>query len=280
MIRPLTRACVLGALLLPLSSALAQDDAPARRPAEPLPEAKEIIARSIEAMGGANRVKELKSFAFDMTSETPMGEQTIRVASMRPNKVSFNQPMPTGGNITTVYVDDHAWMSNTETEGFELMPTDEIGPILPLMGVHTFVLSFNDLYQDMKTIARVEFGGEECFQIEMFPREGEETETVFFNARTGLYAGQKSTVYMKAFQGDMEVEVLVTKWETNQDATIVTGMSVNMMGQEMPMVFSEFSFNEVKAESFDMPEEVRELIKEQEAKEVGPTSRPGDDDAS
>jgi hypothetical protein len=243
------------------ASALAQTPpaAPAQeKPAGDLPSAQSIIDRHVAATGGAAAIKQRKSSHATGTISAPsMGlTGTVEIFAMRPNKMLVKQSIAGIGEAAEGFDGTHAWSKSAVTG-----PMLVTGPELEQKKLdYDFeaALDPGKRYSSMKTLEKTTFDGREVYKLSLTRKEGGE-DIDFYDVKTGLKAGSINT--RKGPMGEMTVTSTITDYKKFGDVLVPTTIKQALPGMEMVVTFSKFEFDTVAPSVFELPAEIKALIK-------------------
>lgn len=144
-----------------------------------LPDAKEIIRRHVEAIGGEERLRQYTSRELKAELRIPaMGvSNRLTVKSIAPDKLLITMHLPGYGDSITGFDGEHGWTVDPST-----------GPMLlgdeQLTQLRRDADFYKDLHYDryfptMKTTGRETFDERDCYAVTLTSPDGEETMGLF-----------------------------------------------------------------------------------------------------
>ena len=173
------------ALVAPASAQMAQPatDAPATDQASDLPDAKDVIARYIEASGGEEAIRAVEKVRTVGTLEMPMfgvsGEMIILVDSSGEKPVSKATVTIEGiGEIESGVVASGKGYEVNPMQGTRLLTPEEVASRIEESDFQSD-LDLDKYYSDYKTTGRMTVDGMETLVVEMTDKEGK-TSKVYF----------------------------------------------------------------------------------------------------
>ncbi|MCG3132546.1 MAG: hypothetical protein FLDDKLPJ_03404 [Phycisphaerae bacterium] len=239
--------------------------APAAEPAEPkkdLPAGKEIIERHLKAVGGREAILSHSSRVLRATMSTPIrpGEMQIEMTSAKPNR--FVQRISTPqGEVLAGFDGKVAWVNNVM-----------MGPQILEGEQAEGLIRRSDFYEDAKdpskykaieTVDVVDFEGRECYKVRLTRVSGEEESFEFYDVETGLQAGRISQE--PGMGSKVEMTMVMQNYKEFGGVKSPTRMIVRAMGIVQIMSVTSIEYDKVEPSAFDLPEEIKALLKEKEA---------------
>jgi hypothetical protein len=272
--RGLTILAALSCVAL-AAPAPAQETAPATAPAETtpaadLPAAADLVKRAIEASGGQDAFESIKAMTFKVEMAGPMGPVTkMDINSMRPDKFALSTVTPQGP-ASMGMKGDIAW-AHDPFQGYHLIPEEQRRDI-HMLDPYGFFYELHEHKAEYTTIDRLEFNGADCFKVRL-SAEGDPDHFAYFDSESGHLSGvdQMNETPMGAMMITMQFDA----YEDVKPLRLFTKAALVLGGNVMgTMNFSDLTFNEVEAGAFELPDEVKALVKEQAAQA---TTRPAEE---
>jgi hypothetical protein len=234
-------------------TAPAQQGAPAA-----LPDAREVIQRHIEAIGGREALMAHSSRHVTGTMSMPSTGLTgsFEMFEAKPNKAVMRMTLPGLGEFNEGYNGEIAWSINpvagpTLLEGRQLeekkLDADFFGD-----------LNFEKRYASMKTVERVDFDGRACYKVQLVRRDGGE-DVQFYDLATGLRAG--SIVNRETPLGSMNATIVEADYKRFGKVLYPTKLTNTAMNQQQVLTVVNVQFDTVKASEFEPPAAIKALIK-------------------
>ena len=229
-----------------------------QKPAGDLPSAQSLIDRHIKETGGLAAMKARKSSHAVGTISVPSQGMngTMEIIAMRPNKMLVKQSITGIGEGAEGFDGTHAWAMSPMTG-----PMLVTGPELEQKKLdYDFDAALNPSlrYTAMKTLEKTTFDGKEVYKVSMTRKEGGE-DIDFYDAKTGLKAGSITT--RKSPMGEMTVTSTIGEYKKIGPVLVPTTMKQSVTGIEMVMTFTTFEFDTVDPKVFELPAEIKALIK-------------------
>jgi hypothetical protein len=247
----------------PVSTALFAAQAPQAAPAQQsapavLPDAREVIQRHIEAIGGREAVMAHSSRHVTGTMSMPSTGLTgsFEMFEAKPNKAVMRMTLPGLGEFNEGFNGEIAWSINpvagpTLLEGRQLeekkLDADFFGD-----------LNFEKRYASMKTVERVDFDGRSCYKVQLVRRDGGE-DVQFYDLATGLRAG--SIVNRETPLGSMNATIVEADYKRFGKVLYPTKLTNTAMNQQQVLIVENVRFDTVKPSDFEPPAVIKALIK-------------------
>lgn len=229
-----------------------------RVPKSELPSAKEIVDRFVKEIGGKETYQKHKSQHAKGVVEMPAQQMkgSLEVFAAEPNKMLVKINLPGAGPITTGY---------DGKVGFVLNPL--LGPMLlegkmldqvSSQADFSHILHNPEDYKSMETLDLVPFEGEDCYKVKLVDKTGAES-VEYFNKQTGLQRGLSMS--QESPFGTVQVTTVIGDYKKFGDLFMPSRISQKMAGMEQVMKLDEMEFDTVKDDAFDLPPEIKALIK-------------------
>jgi hypothetical protein len=225
--------------------------------AEELPDARVLIERHIEAIGGREMVlaqaDSLLLGTFAMPAAGVSGSLTVasRASGDRVTRIE----LPGMGEIHSGYGPEVSWsidpfMGPRLIEGDELTAMIERSEPAAILREDKFVLQ-------ARTIERTEFAGQACYRVELTWRSGRTTHDCY-SVDSGLM------IAMEAIEtspmGEVESLTLLEEYQEIHGALVPTVTTVRVMGQDQVLTFEDFQLGPPDEAWFVMPPAIRTLL--------------------
>lgn len=256
-------SCALAAVcvLTFSASALAQTPpaAPApQTPAGDLPTAQSLIDRHIQASGGAEALRALKSQRAVGKVTIPANGMSgsVEVFTMRPNKILVKQNIEGIGNMSEGFDGTHAWTLSAMTG-----PMLTTGAALEQKKLDSdFEAGLNPAlrYSAMKTVGKETFDGKEVYKVSMTRKEGGE-DIGFFDVATGYKIGGIAT--REGPMGSMQVTSTTTDYKKFGNVMMPTNIKQSVSGIDIVITITSVEVDKVDPAVFELPAEIKALIK-------------------
>jgi hypothetical protein len=196
---------------------------------EELPDAREIIDRFVEAIGGEQAIK--SSGARHMLGRMDVPAQGVggdlELFTAPPNKMLFKIEVPGIGSISSGYDGEVGWAINPA-----MGPMVLEGRMLEQLRQQAdfrAVLHPDDLIAAMETVEKTEVEGHSCYKVKVTTTWGEEYFE-FFDTETGLQVGSERS--QASPMGEIPTTSVVSEYQEFDGLLVATKTSQRMMGIE------------------------------------------------
>lgn len=269
---PCRRGCVLfSALALACTSTIsvAQETKPeataSSQPSVDLPEARTIIARYIEAVGGEDALLKTVSRHIKGKYSAQGMEGSLEMFRSIPNKLLIRVNIPNMGEITQGFNGQVGFTSNP-MQGASLLEGNQLKQISRIADFY-IELHRAEKFTSMETVELTEFQGKPCYKVKLMSKTGREYAE-FFDQQTGLLTGNVGEREMPG--GTAEQITVFSDYKRFGDLLLPTRTATRVMTFEQVMTYESVEFNTVDEAVYELPEEVKALLKPQ------PTTQPDD----
>lgn len=248
-------ACVAGVALSFVGvsgpTAHAQMDAPGADAASDLPDGFEVLERSIEAHGGYERQKALKSTRFEgeFKMQFPgMGQPmsgAIIVTRAAPNKQRVQIDLPPFGKVDQGTDGEAAW-SEQPGMGLRILEGEELEAAVRDADFYE-KLEPRKTYSAAETLGVSEIEGQRCYEVRVTSNDGDDS-TQHFSIETGL---------LVKTSGENEA-IVFTGYKTVKGIAVASVMKVLVSSPQGEMT-QTITFNKIEidpelpASAFDTP---------------------------
>lgn len=225
-----------------------------------LPQGRDILAKHVEAVGGADKIRSLKAThikgEFQMPAFDLKAPLTIWLA--RPQNARFEMEIPGMGKV----------IKGTNGEiGWEV--SDITGPrILEGVELSQFLREADGLadlhpekyFKSIECRGTEEVDGKMCYVVELTSKNEEESvETRYYDKETYLLVKNKQV--QRTNMGDLAAETHISDYRDLNGMKVAHRIEVNVMDQQQVLSMQEFEFNPDMADgTFDTPEAIQELL--------------------
>lgn len=247
-------------LLLPAASQAQTEEAAATQSAHP--SAESIIEKSIEATGGRDAYKKhntrMMKGKLEMASMNMQG--TVEMYQARPGKMYTITNMQAMGTSEEGVNGDVAWQKHPMM-GVKIKEGEE--KIMSLRSADfDFGLNWRKHYAQVETVDKIDLDGKAVYVVKMTPPEGP-VETRYYEVDSGLHV--KTDLEVDTPMGKMAMEMLLSDYTDTGGVKVASKMIQRVMGQDVVVTFEEIKHNvEIPDEKFELPEDVKALIKKPE----------------
>lgn len=236
-----------------ISTTFAQD-----KPNTPLPPAKEVIAKAVQAVGGKEAILKQNSQRlkgrWEMANVGQGGD--FELLRAKPNKQLLRVKLGDQGQIVNGYDGKVGWMLNPFA-----------GPMLlegkMLDQAAEEAEFYNSLHEEknfksMETVGLNKFEGKEAIELKLVTKSGRELRE-FYDPKTGLLIGSKAV--HESPQGPNEVTIGMHDYKKMGDLLQPTRLTVKGEGFEQVLTISSVEYDSVPDKEFDLPDEIKSLLK-------------------
>ena len=226
-----------------------------------LPDAKELLKKSVEAVGGAEARAKKKSMEMKGTMEMP-GQNlkgAIVTRYLQPNKMITVIDLPGFGEMRSGFDGTVGW-SASKLQGARLMTPKE----LETMAREADYMKDADplkRYDTVETTGEATIGGFDCWKVKA--RKGDESSTLWFEKSTGLARGVSMTIETQL--GKMPVTTVFTEYRDFDGIKLPTRTEVMQAGAKIVTVYETITFDTVDDAVFILPTEVKALLEPEPA---------------
>ncbi len=227
--------------------------------AQTLPAASDIVAKHIAAVGGKDAIMKITSMQQKGTMEIPtMGLTAQSEIIVAQNKMAIKQSIPGLGELTQGYDGTTGWSSNP-MQGPRLISGKELEQTKEQADLQANMLYTPDRFTAMETMAVADFNGEKAYKVR-FVRKGSGRESFeYFSTATGLQIGSETT--QESEMGKMQITTLSGAYKQFGAIMVPTRSEAQAGPNKMVMTVSDVVFNAVPATAFDLPPQVKALVK-------------------
>lgn len=256
------------AAALALSSPLLAQDAPDAKPgaapaakAANLPEAREVLLKGVEALGGRDAFLKIKSIEMKGSIEMPAQglKGTMVARTALPNKMLTTMSLGALGDFRTGFDGTTGWASD-KIQGTRLLEGKELATIVRESDFmkETDPLKRWDAYA---TTAEAKFGGFDCWKIEA--SKGDEKAVLWYEKATNLPRGLEMTLETQL--GKIPVSTVYLEYKDFNGLKFPVRSEAKQAGQRIVTVFDSIVFDSVDPSSFELPAEVKALLEPEPA---------------
>jgi hypothetical protein len=231
-------------------------DTPAR--GLPLPSARSIVDKYVQAIGGRKAI--LSHSSSHATGSFTVGGAgitgTVDIYNAKPAKSLVKTTIGGIGEILEGFDGTHAWgitpmTGPTLSEGAELAQKQFDADF------------YGDLHDDakytaMKTLEKTTFEGRPAYKVSMVKKIGGE-DIEYFDAETGLKLGTTGT--REGPMGPMNITATQSDYEKFGDVMVPTTLKQTFSGVNNVITITAVEWDNVPPSTFDMPEKIKALVK-------------------
>ena len=222
-----------------------------------LPAAKDLIAKHIQNVGGAERLLSVKSMHVKGSMEmAAMGiSADMEMYQAAPNKMFMKMTIPSMGEITTGFDGEVAWIDNPMT-GPMVLEGDQFKDMTRQADMYA-ELNYDKLYPTQETVELVTFADEDAYKVRLVDTDGKESFQ-YFSVASGLLIGSEGE--QASEMGTMMVVSEIREYRDVDGRKVPVKTVQKMMGMENVMTFSDVTFDSVDDSVFELPESIKTLV--------------------
>lgn len=254
------KVATVAALLFAPFYAQAPAQTPAKAPAaDTLPDAREIINRHIQAVGGREAILGHKSMHALGTLSVPASGISGPVevfGATDPDRIVVKTTVTGIGDIAEGFDGSHAWSVSPMT-----------GPMLKVGKELTQARLDADFYSELrdpkkypvaKTIEKSDFEGRPCYKVSITRVDGSE-DFDFYDAATGLRAGSINT--RESPMGTITITSVEGGYKKFGNWMQATTHTQKISGIEQIITLTSVEYDKVDPSVFEPPAAIKALIK-------------------
>lgn len=224
-----------------------------------LPTAEAVLDRYVEATGGAEAYRALKS-------QSSTGSLVFKAMGLKASVKTFAIPnnglvvldLPGMGEIRSGVRDGIAW-ELSPMQGPRILEGAEKENSMRMTRLDA-PLRWKELYKNVKVDGEEVIDGRRCFRVVMDPVSGNKPETSWYDAESGLLL--KSRVILESPMGELPLETRMDDYRQVGQFRVPFKMTQKAGPQEIETTMDEIKWNvELPANQFDVPADIEALIK-------------------
>ena len=224
----------------------------------PLPSAKDIIARHVNAIGGAEAWQAIKSMratgTFSLTAQGMSG--ALELLTARPSNLRLTITLGGVGKIESGYDGKIGW-SIDPMSGPALMTGRELQELSDDASFDSVWYS-DSVIKEFTPVGREAFERTPAIKVKVVLRSGTE-QFEFFDAATGLLMGFEGT--RATPMGTVPTTEVLGDYKTFGAVKVPTTVRQRALGFETLATLTAVEFDKVPAEAFNLPPAIKALIK-------------------
>jgi zinc protease len=224
-----------------------------------LPKGETLLDKYIEVTGGKAAYSKMHSQMMTGTMEFPaMGlKGKLTIYSAEPDKQYFEVNFEGVGKMQEGSNGDIAW-ANSAMQGPRIKEGGEKTESL-MRGKFNAELNWRDMYKTVETLAMETVDGKQCYKILATPKSGN-PKTFWYDKDSNLMV--KMSAVTATPQGDIQSDTSVSDYRKEGDILVPHKMSIKAGPMEISMTVDSLQINpEIPKNTFDVPDEVKALIK-------------------
>lgn len=229
---------------------------PAAAAAEDLPQASEIIARHVAAIGGAEQFLAHEFMTTHGTFAMPaMGLQgSLATWSQAPDRALMEMDIPGYGKVRTGYDGTVGWMIDPAT-GAQLLADEMLEQTRDEANFYAQIYRPQD-FASFTVTGRAEFAATDCYELAVVSKNGQESQH-FFAVESGLLVGVQRQGYTA--MGKVPVTMVNKEYRDFDGLKVATVIEQSMMGMQSVMTIESVEFDPFDPEVFALPAEIAAL---------------------
>ncbi len=243
-----------------------------------LPGSEEIIAKMIEAGGGADAIRKIKNRVMKLTIDFGMGGMTGKglVHSARPGNQHTAIEVQGAGTIEEGVADGVAWALAVMT-GPQIKEGGERG--MSLLGADLDgLLNWKSHFKKIECASKETLDGKEYFKVELTPLEGS-VITTYVDATT--YLAYRSDLKLSTAMGEFDMIIYSEDYRPVDGVQYAYKSRIEIMGQKRVVTIESIEHNvEMPKDRFKLPDEIKALVakskEEKSKKEEKPKEEKGE----
>lgn len=230
------------------------------------PTVEEILAKSVEMMGGADAISKINTLRCTLT--TNMQNMDIKMESVwsRAGGRMSKTTMPMG-EIVMASDGKIGWMKSSA--GYMLLTDAQVEELGNQAGIIMNLLDPITRMKESATAVEVAgkqvFAGKECHRLHA-TRKGGKQSNVFYDVASGLPVGGES-IEIKNDQ-EIRTRTLMSDWQEEQGVKVFRAIDVespSQAGGKMALKVTSVEINKADDATFAVPEEVKKLVEARDA---------------
>lgn len=242
---------------------------PSTAPRKDLPEAKLVVEAALEAMGGREAFDAIDTQSVKIVAVSPYGESSMDIKANKKDGFLVVQESPMGQGAVG---SDGETGWQRDTNGYELVAPEHLKDVRKELDVFLFRVASNPAkyFETMETVDRVPLEGKEAYKVRMLLKDEPESEQFwFFDVEEKLLARIERSIPSPV--GAVPTAMIMSDWKKFDSIKLYTKVRMQRMGMEASITYTEVQFNNVEAPTFELPAEVKELLKGQQ---TAPSTQP------
>jgi len=250
----------LSAIEPPASAPASQ---PTAKPETNLPEAKTLMEKYLNAIGGADRLKQIKSRQVTLTMEVAAAGMKGRtqIYQMPPAMAYAETELPQIGKVLQGSDGETVWESSV-IMGTRILTGAEKAAFLRGMRFNADY-DYADLFKSMTTTGVDKIDGRPVFVVDLVTTDGAK-ETRLFDQESGLLVGMRTTT--NSPMGEIASETVLSDYRDVGGVKMPFKMVVKAMQNEMVTMIEKAELDvPIPAERFNLPDDVKALLAKQQA---------------
>lgn len=226
--------------------------------AEDLPDSKEIIAKMIDAEGGAMAMRKIKNRVITMNIDLGVGGMTAKGVAhfARPGNQHTALELQGMGTIEEGVTDGVAWGLSMMT-GPQIKEGDERAMALREANFDG-LLDWKSQYKKIECVDKVTDDGKDYYKIEFTPIEGS-VITSYVDAMT--YLPHRSKLKLSTAMGEFDMTIYIEDYRTVDGVQYPHKSRIEIMGQTRVVTIESIKHNvDIPVDRFKLPDDIKALV--------------------
>lgn len=240
-----------------------------------LPSSEEIIAKMIEAEGGADAKRKIKNRVTKMTMDLGMGGMIAKgvVHWARPGNQHTAVEMQGMGTIEEGVTDGVAWALVMMT-GPQIKEGGERGLAL-LEADLDGLLNWKSHFRKIECVSKESLDGKEYFKVELTPHEGS-VITTYVDTKT--YLPHRTDLKLSIPMGELDIIIYSEDYRPVDGVQYAHKIRREMMGQKHVITIESIEHNvEMPKDRFKLPDEIKALVAKNKEEKSNKDEKPEDE---
>jgi hypothetical protein len=223
----------------------------------PLPSGREIIARHVEAIGGEEAYRSVRSVLARGRWEIPAQRivGALELQSARPNKLLYRVTVPGIGRIENGYDGKVGW-SLSPIAGPELLTGQQLSEAADEAWFDG-TLHLPQHVREVTTLSLDMFDNRQAYRVRVVFTSGNE-QIEYFDAETGLQIGTESV--RATPQGNVPTVNILRDYKQFGPVLQATSFVQRALGFEQIVTITSCEYDTVASDAFAVPAEVKALL--------------------
>ena len=224
----------------------------------PLPSARSVLDRHVDAIGGRAAVLSHRSAHATGTLTMPSAgiTGTLDIYGAAPNRSLLRITLNGVGEVVEAFDGQHGWSLSPMT-GPMLLEGRQLEEKRFDAEFHS-ELRPSDRYASMETVERTDFDGRPCYKLRLVRRTGGE-DIEFYDVATGLKAGSITT--RETQMGSVTGTTIETDYRKFGNLLQPTTVRSEVGGLQQVIAIATYEYDNVAASVFEPPPGIRALLK-------------------
>lgn len=260
----LAAAFVLAASAPLLAQEASPAQPPAPAPAAALPDAREILLKGVDAVGGKDALLKVKSIEMTGTVEMPdlgiKGKVVARTAV--PSMMFTTMDLGPAGEFRTGFDGKVGWATD-KIQGARLLEGKELATIAREAD---FLKDAEPLkrWDSYETKSEAKFAGFECWKLEV--KKGDDKAVLWYEKSTHLPRGLEMVIETQ--MGKIPMTTAFVEYKDFNGVKFPVRSEAKQAGQKIVTVYESIVLDRVDAAVFALPKEIQALLEPEPAEDA------------